>query len=339
MEFFCKKATIIILVSVLLILVLEIFFRIIPFHTDTGTTRSGFVIPDEDLGWRLKPRSKGLLATNELGLRDTSYNPRADITILLLGDSVSWGNDLKDVKKGFPYLLEQRLRRQAGRTVEVINAGVPGYSTFQQLRYLQLYGIKLDPDLVILQFCLNDVVERYSAFAEYGGNNVFLGIDTRNLAQGINGRLLKISRLYEAMMRLAIHLWQDREAYTVRKMTADPLRPELKSAWDKTLSEIDDIRRISHDNHRPFMILVPPYRFQLDQPEKTNHPQKILRQYGNEHQVPVVDLLPYFSAWTGYNPDLALFTDANHLSFHGHQLAADTLVEPVLKIINKSKRP
>ena len=75
----------------LLVCLLEIVFRIIPFHRDADQTVAGFVIPDRELGWRLNPYREGSLATNELGLRDTPYNAGADIKILLLGDSLSWG--------------------------------------------------------------------------------------------------------------------------------------------------------------------------------------------------------------------------------------------------------
>ena len=38
-----------------------------------------------------------------------------------------------------------------------INGGVEGYSTWQQLHFLKNEGITFEPDLVILQFCFNDV--------------------------------------------------------------------------------------------------------------------------------------------------------------------------------------
>lgn len=330
-----KKILFGIIAFVLIILLLELFFRVIPFHRDSGHTISGLVIPDKDLGWRLQPRKEGPLATNELGLRDTTYNPRADKTILLLGDSLSWGDGLGDVKKGYPFLLEKALSQATGRTVEVVNAGVPGYSTFQQLRYLQLYGLALEPDLIILQFCLNDVVERYSAVAAYGGDNVFLGVDTRQFIQGLNGRLLRNSKFYEAVTRLLIGLWRDRREYDVRKLASDKLSRELQSAWELTLSEIDGIHRLAAEKDIPLLIVVAPYRFQLHQPQKTDQPQRILRQYGYDHHIPVVDLLFHFESWTKQNTDVPLFTDGNHFSFWGHELTADILIEPVLKVVNQ----
>ena len=145
-----KKLLFSFLPIILILIVVETGFRFFP-HKDSNPTISGFVEPDYDLIWRLRRRTKGPVATNELGLRDTAYNADASVKILLLGDSVSWGNGIHDIKKCFPYLLEKGLSASGRPGTEVINSGVPGYSTFQELKYLELFGLKLKPDMVILQ--------------------------------------------------------------------------------------------------------------------------------------------------------------------------------------------
>ena len=71
--------------------IVEAIFRFVIVHKDANKTIAGIVEFDPDLIWRLKPRLSGILATNELGFRDSSYKPNSDYKILLLGDSVSWG--------------------------------------------------------------------------------------------------------------------------------------------------------------------------------------------------------------------------------------------------------
>jgi lysophospholipase L1-like esterase len=316
----------------LIILSAEVFFRVVPVHKDSGRTLPGFVVPDKDLIWRLNPRSSGPLATNELGFRDTRFNRAADKKILLLGDSVSWGDGVEDVREVYPYLLEQSLNQESKETYEVINSAVPGYSTFQQLRYLQLDGLNLHPDMIILQFCLNDVVERYASLAQYGGDNVFLGIDTRHAIQGLYGWLIRNSRSFEALIRLLQGLARDRQEYDVNKMTTGQLSPQLVEAWNVTLSEIEGIRDIAFTNHIPFLVVIAPYRFQLDQPQKENQPQKILLDYADQHHIHVVDLLPYFFSFRRQNKNVPLFHDASHFSTYGHALTADVLFKWVLKL-------
>ena len=271
-----KKILFSLIPLLLMLSLLETFCRIFPFHKDSGQTLAGFVVQDKELGWRLQPRKEGPLATNELGFRDTPLNHNSDKLILLLGDSISWGDGVDDVKQLYPYLLETRLSEETGRTYEVINSSVPGYSTFQQLRYLQLYGIGLKPDVIVLQFCLNDVVERYSTLAQYGGDNVFLGVDTRQSIQGAYGWLIRNSRLFEALTRLLIGMSRNQQEYDVGNMASDQLSRELESAWALTLSEIDGIRDVAVRNDIPLMIVIAPYSFQLEHPEKTNQPQRAL---------------------------------------------------------------
>ena len=88
--------------------IVELAFRFLIIHKDTNKTIAGIVESDPDLIWRLKPRLSGTLATNELGFRDTTYKQNADHKILLLGDSVSWGDGV-DMQQSYPFLLEEML--------------------------------------------------------------------------------------------------------------------------------------------------------------------------------------------------------------------------------------
>ena len=112
---------------------------------------------------------------------------------------------------------------------------------------------------------------------------------------------------------------------------SDPpaMSPELKRAWDTVLSEVDGIRELAVKNGIPLLIVVTPYNFQLDQPRRTNQPQRILEKYAGEHGVPFVDLLPDFSTFHEMNPQVPLFNDENHFSIQGHSLAAAVLSKAI----------
>jgi len=118
---------------------------------------------DAVLGWSQRPQASTVVEhprftshvrINSGGLRDKEYpylrSPGIK-RILVLGDSFSWGWGV-EAEETFPDLLEGALHN-----VEVINAGVPGYSTDQELIWLEREGLKYQPDLVILQFFENDV--------------------------------------------------------------------------------------------------------------------------------------------------------------------------------------
>jgi lysophospholipase L1-like esterase len=68
----------------------------------------------------------------------------------VLGDSFAWGYGVEESER-FSQLLEGALG------AEVINAGVSGYSTDQELLWYGNEGIKYETDLVILVIAGNDV--------------------------------------------------------------------------------------------------------------------------------------------------------------------------------------
>jgi len=71
--------------------------------------------------------------------------------ILCLGDSCTYGTGVTRAD-AFPALLDQLL----GPSVDVVNAGVPGYTSYQAVRYLESEGLALEPDIVLFTLGFND---------------------------------------------------------------------------------------------------------------------------------------------------------------------------------------
>ena len=92
---------------------------------------------------------------NSLGFRGPEWSePAAGRRVLVLGDSYAFGWGVGD-EDPFPAQMAG-LARAAGRGLEVLNAGVPGYSTPQELGALQELGERFRPDAVVLAFVMND---------------------------------------------------------------------------------------------------------------------------------------------------------------------------------------
>lgn len=84
---------------------------------------------------------------------------KSEYRILFLGDSVVFGSNLNHAKT-LPVTLQKYLRQYiANKQINVINAGVAEYSTFQKYYFLKKYGLDLSPDLVLLGIALKDVFE------------------------------------------------------------------------------------------------------------------------------------------------------------------------------------
>lgn len=88
--------------------------------------------------------------------QDTSETPAPNsLRVLCLGDSYTFGFGLEN-EYTYPVILERELSKLFPGRVEVINAGVPGYTSRQGLIYLDRLLPTYRPDLVIVGFAVND---------------------------------------------------------------------------------------------------------------------------------------------------------------------------------------
>jgi len=118
--------------------------------------------PRADLRYAPRPGASGFawgadVSINSLGFRDreVAVEKGDAYRILAIGDSITFANGLP-VEARFTEQLERMLRREVDAPVEVLNLGIGGYDTLQEVAFLDEVGIPLSPDLVVLQFCVND---------------------------------------------------------------------------------------------------------------------------------------------------------------------------------------
>lgn len=115
--------------------------------------------PHPYIGYVLKP---GLaeLGVNALGLRGpalTRRKPEGVFRVLCLGGSTTFGA-LVEAHQSWPSRLELLLDEAAGpgRDFEVLNAGVPGYTTAESLANLATRMVEFQPDVLIVYHAIND---------------------------------------------------------------------------------------------------------------------------------------------------------------------------------------
>jgi hypothetical protein len=131
-------------------------------------------IYDKLLGWKNIPNwsatTRGRpLNINSRGLRDREYpyaKPAGTQRILVLGDSFTWGYGVGD-SEIFTEVLEAKLASER-LPWEVINTGVSGWGTDQELLFLKSEGHKYSPDIVILALYLGNDWANNTALTQYG---------------------------------------------------------------------------------------------------------------------------------------------------------------------------
>jgi lysophospholipase L1-like esterase len=118
----------------------------------------------EILGIEFAPNCEGrtdgkvdtYFTTNSLGLRDTEIENDGAVRILTMGDSCTWGWGLAQ-EESYPRVLQRLLDERFGPgAYRVINAGIPGTTAYQGLRWLRARGLPLAPAIVIFAYGFND---------------------------------------------------------------------------------------------------------------------------------------------------------------------------------------
>jgi lysophospholipase L1-like esterase len=151
---------------------------------------------------------------NSLGYRgDEVQVPKPDgvYRIVALGDSTTYGT-LAAYDQTYPYDLQQVFRVDYGmKNVEVINAGVSNYTSWNILADLEFRVAELQPDLVIVYQGSNDLPTREVSPDCYNSPTPFLGLDPRRQIHAAPGEL-STSALYRF---IAIRLgWMRNPALT-----------------------------------------------------------------------------------------------------------------------------
>ena len=186
---------------------------------------------------------------NERGLRDRPILPKGEgeFRILTLGDSIvyGWGVPQDQI---FTVRLEQLLQNRLGRMVRVINSGIGGYNTVQEVKYFKQEGITFHPDLVVLTYVENDIEETPSHLISDvdAHTQSFPGLVVRTLQK------LWLCRLVDHVLRYGFHVREDDR----------PMPLSDRKGWNDSMSAINELVSMCKAHNMPLMIFF--YRHKVD---------------------------------------------------------------------------
>lgn len=282
---------------------------------------------------------------NEHGMRmsrSVEFGRGMERRIAVLGDSFVEALQVPE-EQGLVHQLHDRLRG------EVLNFGCSGFSTTLELVLLRELVLKFQPDAVILCHHFSDVTEdwRFSSAAEWDGDRLVV---VRPTSSGRGRRMrgiLELSQLYRVASGVA-----DRRRHRAPPPGAslkdsfdaiidEPYTAEDEAAWEYSLGALRQMAETCKDNNIPFLVVLIPLGPQIEPVEPAFAQQVGFRYLANgrklEHRgyqdrmltfchanhVPVLDLLPIFTA---ANPDgmrRFYLQHDQHWTAAGHALAAD----------------
>lgn len=96
---------------------------------------------------------------NSFGMRQVEMDRsilQDHFVIAVIGDSHAYSANSARRENSFPARLEHHLTTLSGKRIKVLNFGVPGYNMAQELEVLKVRAFAFKPDLIVLQYCIND---------------------------------------------------------------------------------------------------------------------------------------------------------------------------------------
>ena len=272
------------------------------------------------------------IQTNRYGYHDDEFpEKRADneLRVVVLGDSVTFGH-MVTREEAFPNQLEQILAKRLRRPVQVINAGVQGYSTRQERIALER-ALRFQPDVVLVGVCLNDFTEPFTVDEELGGT----GLDYHLVRQ--TGNAFFSYLLHETGVgRAALQAqWTDttpeleklREAQGVEAF-ARRSRDDSEAApnYDYVLKNLERIYDLSRENDLRVAALLFPYTFQFREDPPLN-PQRALAEHAEKLDVETVDFHTILAPRLEPGQANRYFQDNSHFTPFGHRVVAQTIAD------------
>jgi len=292
---------------------------------------------DTALGFRMRPHYDGTLnestiplQTNAWGLRDREYGAKRDGTLRVYaaGDSMVFGHGVP-IEETFPRYLETILSARLARPVEVVNAGVPGYGTIQAAELFALMADEIEPDLVLLSITVFNDLEDNIKF----GRQLYRWQRQPSRPQQLRTWLRHNSQVYRLFRRYRAGV----SGKTMMEIHAEQPSPNVEQALELTYESLLRFAAEAEKRGIAFAVVINPahkqasarewdetmLRFHLDADEfRFDQPNRNLRAFGREHDLPMLDLLDVFRA----QPDVNYYF-SEHWKAPGHQLVAEEIAE------------
>lgn len=327
---------------------------------------------DDKIPWKLKPMATDRhlnifdewnvsVEINSLGLRDNLPPQNLSIKkILILGDSFTFGYGVEQ-NESYPEVLEKLL----GGNYVVINSGyADGYSPDTEYVYLNYEGLNFDPDIIIMGFFIgNDITDlRNNKWLKLDDNDLPLKIssdiyhvdddnrlrfkDDDKIVKGkyppilykINNFLNYNSHFYilfKNELKYTLNLFKEQDVSLVESIYKND--SDLESFWIKDEDILNKINLISKSKNKTFIVVLIPSIDQVKNKQIDNYnftiPNDRIMDFGNRHNLTVIDLLPYFSQQD--NPKKFYYKFDPHWNSKGHKFAAEIIYKKLedLKIV------
>ena len=275
---------------------------------------------------------------NSLGLRDRDYDvpkPPGRKRILILGDSFTFGTNVKDDASIFPEIIERRLnerllaltptpRGTQTTRIDVLNGGIPRSLTHDWVELWKKAAPGFGPDLLLIVFFLRD--------GTWTGIKTTFWNRIRDEIAGPN----QDSTLYRHLY--LYRLFRDRldrrtigREYTVALNVSYFGSDQQTAQWGAAQKNILKLRDLANEQGANVGFVIFPILVDLDKNYAFREICDLLDEFCRSNDIPVHNLLPAFMGQDG--PELWVSPRDQHPNARAHAIAADSMMPFVIELI------
>jgi lysophospholipase L1-like esterase len=301
-----------------------------------------YVMEPSQRGWI----DDGLISVNAMGFRGPeviSPKPSGLFRIAVIGDSVTLGWGVAD-DETFAAQVERHLHgRFPNQSLDVVNLGVGGYDTRQEVTLLKRNLALLEPDLVVVGFYSNDAPDAAddnggsgAGTAGAGGTRIAVSHPENGQAlhmnptpaAGWNAWLRKSRAIYVVGRAINRVLGKGEWGMARYSMELDILQgrdsPALDQAWKTVATQFGNLRTLADAHGFAVDVVILPCKEQVMGQYPHAKYQSRVRAIVEPLGFTVIDPLPVM-AESKTKGELYIPYDRNHPSAFGHRLIAETI--------------
>lgn len=305
----------------LIILFLEIIMNIFQFSGLMGIQK-GVIYKTGDTHY-LKPNNEGIvfdevIFTDSNGYRvpSKSYKYSGDSNIFILGDSVAFGNGVKEDKTFIGLLRKEFIKKN------FLNSSAPGYQINDHVNVINQTAKFRNVDKIMYFFTLNDI---------YGSSNI-INLDNKKKESDYNLKKYKLLNDLNSYLRNKSYLYM-----FIKGIGTDPSKRWFlnlyenfkKKDLDGTKNYFISLKNFSTKIQSDFIVILLPYEFQTRNCSKNIlKPQKEISDILLNLNIEFKDLTNVFCNQKNPKKNFYKF-DPMHLSKLGHKLVYNTLKDEI----------
>lgn len=320
-------------IFIILLLVLEIVWRIIGLGVKMDALpKLARYAPDKNLPYKYKSNYTDTykecekcvemtLQTNSIGIRDIDYtNEKPQNTIRIIGLGASWAaGAFVNKEDSYFAVAENMLNDSLSQNVQFLKFGIERYYTKFERMILEHYGIKYNPDIVVIDAMLSDVTNTcLGNYVNVSGDGYLQTSDAKKLGN-VGSWLYINSRLASSF----IYRYLEKKKINIKGKDLLQDNGPFEYGWQEVEGEMTKVKELCEKNGiKMVMLFIPNYGYHKnDMSYAENRYKKIAKKLGADF----ISTYKQFRQYGANKQEEIFHTDVWHPNEKGHKLIGEVL--------------